>query len=581
MAKTTGVSKTGVQPVDGLLEGVKWADSNLTYSFPTQSAFYGSTYGSGEPGSAFEALNLVQITAVESILGMYAATTHLAFTRLEETETQHADLRFAMSDVPGTAWAYYPSESPEGGDTWFNNSTGWYDSPHKGNYAYTTAIHEIGHSLGLKHAHETEMFGAVPRAYDSMEYTIMSYRSYEGGSTTSGYTNETWGYAQSLMMYDIAALQHLYGADFGTNAGDTTYRWDPLTGQSFIDGIGQGAPGGNRIFQTLWDGGGRDTYDFSNYTTNLRVNLNPGEWTIVSDVQRANLGHGQFADGNIANALLHQNNPASLIEDAIGGIGDDVLIGNSANNALVGGAGRDLLVGGAGSDALDGGLGIDTAVFSGSRANYSVVLNADGSFGVQDLRAGSPDGTDVVRGVEFFQFGDWVLDASAVVADRMGVATDRTLSGTFKGNTLLGDARNERLFGFGGNDSLNGGTGSDHIVGGAGADMLTGGAGADNFVFESLSDSNARGRDTILDFTAGDHIDLRLIDASTQQAGDQAFAYIDSGAFTGHAGQLRFSGGLLSADTNGDRVADFEVAVRFTTGVTNAVTSLTVSDFYL
>jgi serralysin len=71
--------------------------------------------------------------------------------------------------------------------------------------------------------------------------------------------NETWGYAQSLMMYDIAALQHLYGADYTTNAGNTVYRWNPSTGQESINGIGQGAPGGNRIFMTIWDGGGSDT----------------------------------------------------------------------------------------------------------------------------------------------------------------------------------------------------------------------------------------------------------------------------------------------------------------------------------
>ena len=44
-----------------------------------------------------------------------------------------------------------------------------------------------------------------------------------------------------------------------------------------INGVAQAAPGGNTIFMTIWDGGGNDTYDFSNYTTNLSVNLQPGE----------------------------------------------------------------------------------------------------------------------------------------------------------------------------------------------------------------------------------------------------------------------------------------------------------------
>ena len=70
---------------------------------------------------------------------------------------------------------------------------------------------------------------------------------------------------------------------------------------------------------TIWDGGGNDTYDFSNYTTNLSVNLQPGSWTTASTAQLANLGNGHTAIGNIANAYLYNNNPASLIENAVGG----------------------------------------------------------------------------------------------------------------------------------------------------------------------------------------------------------------------------------------------------------------------
>ena len=36
---------------------------------------------------------------------------------------------------------------------------------------------------------------------------------------------------------------------------------------------------------TICDDGVLDTYDFSNYTTNLRVDLNPGAWTTVSTAQ--------------------------------------------------------------------------------------------------------------------------------------------------------------------------------------------------------------------------------------------------------------------------------------------------------
>ena len=84
----------------------------------------------------------------------------------------------------------------------------WYDNPVKGNYACASMLHETGHALGLKHPHEASgSFGAMPLDHDSLEYTVMSYRSYVGASTTSGYTNASDSYPQTLMMYDIAAIQ--------------------------------------------------------------------------------------------------------------------------------------------------------------------------------------------------------------------------------------------------------------------------------------------------------------------------------------------------------------------------------------
>ena len=102
---------------------------------------------------------------------------------------------------------------------------------------------ELGHALGLKHGHEVyeadpPFFPARPAmtaAHDSMEFSVMTYRSYVGADL-SGYTNETFGYAQSLMMYDIAALQRMYGADFATNSGDSVYTWNPSTGAFMVNG---------------------------------------------------------------------------------------------------------------------------------------------------------------------------------------------------------------------------------------------------------------------------------------------------------------------------------------------------------
>ena len=150
--------------------------------------------------------------------------------------------------------------------------------------------------------------------------------------------------------------------------------------------------------QDLHDDLGRrrqDTYDFSNYTTALTVNLQPGGWTTASTTQLAYLGSGHYAAGNIANALLYNNNPASLIENAIGGTGNDVMTGNIADNHFTGGGGNDV---------FDGGSGNDSAIYSGLTSDYSWSRNANGSWTITDLRTGSLDGADTLWNLEFLQF---------------------------------------------------------------------------------------------------------------------------------------------------------------------------------
>jgi hypothetical protein len=402
---TVTVSPTGDPYVDGVLTGTKWAADSFTFSFPTSPSEYGKAYGDGEAFANFQAFNSAQQDAVHSILDLYASVADLTFTEINETSTQHATIRFAESDKPSTAWAYYPSSGAEAGDTWFRHSYGMYDNPIKGTYAWLTMLHETGHTLGLKHPQDAQgYFRAMPADHDSLEFTVMSYRSYVGAPRTA-YTNDTWGYPQTLMMYDIAGLQTLYGANYATNSGATTYQWNADTGEMSINGVGQGAPAGNRIFMTIWDGGGHDTFDYSNYSTNITVDLQPGGWSTLSTAQLASLTYGHLARGNVANALLYHNNPASLIEDAIGGSGNDTIIGNIADNKLVGGQGNDF---------LDGGAGADTAGYSGDSHEYSWSQNSDGSWTVADLRAGSPDGTDTLENIQYLDFTDMLVELGVI-----------------------------------------------------------------------------------------------------------------------------------------------------------------------
>lgn len=125
----------------------------------------------------------------------------------------------------------------------------------------------------------------------------------------------------------------------------------------------------------------------------------------------------------------------------------------------------------------------------------------------------------------------------------IGQTGDGTLVGGSGADTLTGSVTNDTIMGAGGNDTLLGNAGADILIGNVGADWLTGGTGNDSFVYTALSQSTAAARDTITDFTgvgagAGDLLDVSAIDARSNLAGNQAFTFIGTGAFTG-AGQIR------------------------------------------
>ncbi|MGY4429485.1 Ca2+-binding RTX toxin-like protein [Bradyrhizobium sp. F1.13.1] len=424
MATAVNVSATNNSDIDGLLSGYKWSGT-ITYSFPDAASDYASPYsgGSSEPTtSGFASAPSQMQTAINYAIGLILGYTN---ANIQYAGTNGADIMVAQSPAANpTSYAYYPGNYAAGGDVWFGTAYN-YSQAALGNYYFTTALHELGHALGLKHSQEAggPANVAVPSAHDDSEYTVMSYRSYVGASTTSGYTNEAYGYSQTYMANDILALQTMYGANFSTHSENTVYSWSPTTGQEFINGAAQLAPGNgiggsaDRIFETIWDGNGIDTYDLSNYATAVTINLNPGASSITSTTQLANLGNGHYASGNIYNSYLYNNDGRSYIDNAIGGSGNDTIIGNAIANVLTGGSGNDTITGGGGNDTIIGGLGTETAVYSGNQINYAISYNASTqTFAIADQRAGSPDGTDTVMGVENFQFADSTVASSIFVS---------------------------------------------------------------------------------------------------------------------------------------------------------------------
>lgn len=287
MTGATSAPRSNNQSIDGLLSGVQWSATSLTFSFPTDGSFYGS-YPSSEPTNGFQSFSAVQQAGMRKVLALYSSFTGLTFTEIMESTSVHADIRFGRSDTvsPGIAYGNYPGEGV-GGDVWFGKSASWED-PFGNPSVFFNFLHEVGHALGLKHGHETTVYGALPSGEDSREFSIMTYRTYVGSPVPAPFPQFS-GFTTVPMVDDIAALQYMYGANYQTNSDNTVYSWSPTTGEESINGVGQGAPVGNWIFTTAWDGNGVDTYDFSQYGSNLSVDLRPGAWTTTAAAQLGDL----------------------------------------------------------------------------------------------------------------------------------------------------------------------------------------------------------------------------------------------------------------------------------------------------
>ncbi|MBH2928800.1 M10 family metallopeptidase [Serratia marcescens] len=348
----------------------------LTYSFLTQSALnrIGQT-GDGDKGLQ----PLTQAAQAQALKSMqaWADVANVTFTEAASTDINHrADITFAYftqradgSTAAGSgpnainAYAYYPPSSKPGSDNafagtvWFNKNFATHQAPVSGDFSSQPFTHELGHALGLAHPGSYDASLGNPSyqndaAYyqDSLQYSIMSY--FNAGYTGAD-TKGVYGYGP--MVDDIAAIQKLYGANMNTRTGDTVYGFNSNTGRDFLTAT---ADNGKPVNFAVWDAGGNDTLDFSGYSQQQMINLNDGAFSSVG--------------GGTQNVAIARG---AIIENAIGGSGRDVIIGNDQDNLLAGNAGSDILYGGLGADHLWGGK--DANNFT----DYFVYLNAKESTG--------------------------------------------------------------------------------------------------------------------------------------------------------------------------------------------------------
>ena len=391
---TSPVASTGDLLLDSLLGSYKAGGSVgtgavLSYSFPwsaSATAVWASnpSYSpSNEPATGY-GLNALQQSAFRDALATWSQVANVTFNEVADTSSSVGDIRIAWTGYATPQSDAWTLQSPIGdywagsGDIWLSSHSDAltvdpYDASFQpGSFSYMALVHELGHALWLDHTFESTP--ALPEEFNSQQYTVMSYAAHTYSLFTQykpavqqpdGSWTVSWDTVQVLpstpMLLDIAAIQHLYGANMQWRTGNDVYTFDPAT----------------PFLETLWDAGGNDTISASNFATNCLIDLRDGHFsslTILPDPTVTGIPNPPLApadphtyDGTDNLAIAW----GAVIENAVGGSGNDTLMGNDQDNRLDGGAGNDSLSGGAGNDTLatgggndtvNGGAGVDTVV---------------------------------------------------------------------------------------------------------------------------------------------------------------------------------------------------------------------------
>jgi serralysin len=313
-----------------------WAPIGTDSSVTVTYGFRSSAPTSYTPPANFSPLSADQIAAVKAILALWSDVARVNFTQVIDTTlsgiNQYSNnatieiANYSANDGSG-AFAYYPGStdsSSAAGDLWLNLAGGVTTSGvNAGTFGYFAIMHELGHAIGLSHPGDYNAGSGGTITYsssaqfiqDSQQYSVMSYF---GGSNT-GETAGGFATAYTPMILDIYELQQLYGANMTTRTGDTTYGFNTTEGDTY------GFSGITNPQFCIWDAGGIDTLDGSQYSSSQSISLVAGTYSSVGGL-----------NNNISIAL------GCTIENAIGGYGSDTITGNQSVNVLTGGGGADI-----------------------------------------------------------------------------------------------------------------------------------------------------------------------------------------------------------------------------------------------
>ena len=407
------VAIPGSASITPTVKGLSGAATTLYYDFLGGSESYLST----EDKSGFAILDAGQREAVVGALDYLSSLVNVTFVQ----DTEKAQIAFGTNQQTESAgYARLPlgnGANPsvlmlDNRDQFgFATSTAA-QLKDRSSYAWYTLIHELGHSMGLKHPGNYNAGGGttpgpyLPAARDHRGTTVMSYKDAPGSlalSVNGSDMGYSYGYKSitptTYKILDIAALQYMYGAN--TNAAAQELK----VGDSYKDYAALWAPQGVRL-------------DASATTRTNVFDLRPGAYSSIAvqtssdqiaslKTQFVNKGVSEARSLTYATTLV--NNTKALKGRLFDGRNTLGLAWGSRLTEVAGGAASDRFYAGTYSTAVAGGAGNDTLYLQGSAKDWLRSRAGDGA----DVFTSKANGAVITaRGIEAVSY--YAATATAV-----------------------------------------------------------------------------------------------------------------------------------------------------------------------
>jgi hypothetical protein len=247
--------------------------------------------------------------------------------------------------------------------------------------AFTVLVHELLHGMGIVGWRDINT-GSLPGDYWSVWDSLVSI---SGGKAT----------------FNGPATVALLGQPVEVRLGGSQGAYHLGNGPAVADSAMPWIEGSNFNSYYYFNG---ERYTLGRLELALLQDIG---WTLKTGITMTEVVNtwddratAQFRVGWETDELINGDVFADRLE---GRGGNDQLLGGDGNDSLFGGNGNDTLTGGSGNDRLDGGAGLDSAVYAGARAGYTIGKATSGSF----VQAGSGlEGRDELLLVERLQFAD-------------------------------------------------------------------------------------------------------------------------------------------------------------------------------